>query len=190
RHHGHAGRHRDGELHEGACAVDRLLVRHRPDGAPRAAHRPGGGRDLPRPHARDDRPRRAHQPHRPAADLLDAPGRAGPGPPPLTVRLPGLLLAALVAAGPAAAAPPGAAPTPEARERLVAAVAAYRATQYPVAARQFGEAADGAGPIAEYALYLQADSLARAGDATAAHAAAVRAAERAGEGPLVGPALQ
>ena len=91
----------------------------------------------------------------------------------------GLLIVTLAAP---AAASQGAAPP------LAAAIAAQRASDYPTAARLFREAASVPSPIPEYALYLQADALSRMGDRGAAEVAA-QAVERAGDGPLLGPAL-
>ena len=91
----------------------------------------------------------------------------------------GLLIVTLAAP---AVASQGAAPP------LPAAIAAQRASDYPTAARLFREAASVPSPIPEYALYLQADALSRMGDRAAAEVAA-QAVERAGDGPLLGPAL-
>jgi peptidoglycan lytic transglycosylase len=71
---------------------------------------------------------------------------------------------------------------------FAAALAAQRASDYPTAARLFGEAASVPSPIPEYALYLQADSLARIADRGAAVVAA-QAVEQAGDGPLLPSAL-
>lgn len=91
-------------------------------------------------------------------------------------------LALIVALAAPAAASQGAAPP------LAAALAAQRASDYPTAARLFGEAASVPNPIPEYALYLQADSLSRMGDRKAAGVAA-QAVELTGEGPLLPSAL-
>jgi soluble lytic murein transglycosylase len=90
-----------------------------------------------------------------------------------------LLIAALGSPGDASqgAAPP-----------LAAALAAQRASDFPTAARLFGESASVPSPIPEYALYLQADALARMGDPAAAGVAA-QAVGQAGDGPLVPAAL-
>jgi soluble lytic murein transglycosylase len=71
---------------------------------------------------------------------------------------------------------------------LPAALAAQRASDYPTAARLFGEAASVPSPVPEYALYLQADALSRIGDPGAPLVAAL-AVERAGDGPLLSSAL-
>src|SRR5262249_17968490 len=84
-------------------------------------------------------------------------------------------LALIVALAAPAAASQGAAPP------LAAALAAQRASDYPTAARLFGEAASVPNPIPEYALYLQADSLSRMGDRGAA-AVAAQAVELTGRG--------
>src|SRR5215813_13692499 len=91
-------------------------------------------------------------------------------------------LALIVALAAPAAASQGAAPP------LAAALAAQRASDYPTAARLFGEAASVPNPIPEYALYLQADSLSRMGDRGAA-AVAAQAVELTGHGPLLPSAL-
>src|SRR5215468_3743565 len=88
-------------------------------------------------------------------------------------------LALIVALAAPAAASQGAAPP------LAAALAAQRASDYPTAARLFGEAASVPNPIPEYALYLKADSLSRMGDRVAAQAVELTG----GHGPLLPSAL-
>lgn len=78
---------------------------------------------------------------------------------------------------------------PDARERLAAAVTAYQAGDWPTAARGLAEVAPSSAPIQEYASYLQAESLARAGDVAGARAAADQAVAGAGDGPLLPIAL-
>ena len=93
-------------------------------------------------------------------------------------------------AGASAAAATGPARlSPESRERLAAAVTAYQAGDWKAAARGFAETSAAAAPIQEYALYLQADSLASLGDAAGARVVSVQAVERAGDGPLLPAAL-
>lgn len=79
--------------------------------------------------------------------------------------------------------------SPEARERFAGAIDAYRAQDWAQAARELGEVSRIASPIAEYALLLQAESLARLGDAAAARAAAQQAADAAPESRAAPPAL-
>src|SRR5262245_46608253 len=101
-----------------------------------------------------------------------------------------LVLGTLAGSLPATAA--GAAPvrlSPEARERFVAAMAAYRGGDWAQAEREFGEVSRNAAPIAEYALLQQAESLARIGDFAAARAAAQQAADLAPDSRAVPPAL-
>jgi hypothetical protein len=99
-----------------------------------------------------------------------------------------LVLAALAwlsgAAPAASAVDPPARMSNESRDRVIAAVARYRAGDWAAAARDLAEAARTPTVIQEYVLYLQADSLSRAGDAAGARVAAVQAAERADTGPL------
>src|SRR5262245_389686 len=101
-----------------------------------------------------------------------------------------LILALAALAWLSAAAPvalPGSPParlSDESRDRVGAAVARYRAGDWSGAARELAEAARTPTVIQEYILYLQADSLARGGDASGARAAAAQAAERADTGPL------
>jgi soluble lytic murein transglycosylase len=103
-----------------------------------------------------------------------------------------VLLAAGLALAPAVPAAPPAAPArlaPELRDRWQAALAAYRASDWRTAARELGALAAAPSPIAEYALYLQADSLGRGGDPAAARAPAQLALDRVPDGPLAAPAL-
>ena len=79
--------------------------------------------------------------------------------------------------------------SPEARERLVGALGAYRAKDWAQAARELGEVSRIASPIAEYALLHQAESLARLGDASAARAAAQQAVDAAPDSRAAPPAL-
>jgi soluble lytic murein transglycosylase len=79
--------------------------------------------------------------------------------------------------------------SPELRQRFIAAVQQYRAGDWKAAAAGFGALGGAATPIPDYALYLQADSLTRAGDAEAAAAAATQAAERLPDGPIAALAL-
>jgi soluble lytic murein transglycosylase len=108
-----------------------------------------------------------------------------------------LALGALIVAGPGPAVgqtppceiPAASALTGEALAQFSAAVRQYRAGDYSACAQAFGALGGAAIPIAEYALYLSADCLARLGDAQAAAAAAVRAADQAPDGPLAATAL-
>jgi soluble lytic murein transglycosylase len=93
------------------------------------------------------------------------------------------LLALLLAAAPAVAL------EPELRDRILAALATARAGNHLAAGRQLADAAVRAGVVAEYLLYLSADHLARAGDPAGARTAALHAVDRAGDGPIAGPAL-
>jgi peptidoglycan lytic transglycosylase len=68
---------------------------------------------------------------------------------------------------------------PETRDRFAAAMQSYRGGDWATAARELGEVARAAAPIAEYALLYQAESLSRLGDATGARAAAQQAADQA-----------
>jgi soluble lytic murein transglycosylase len=96
----------------------------------------------------------------------------------------------LAGAAPAAlAASPSARLPDESRDRVGAAVARYRAGDWGAAAKELAEAARTPTVIQEYILYLQADSLSRAGDAAGARGAAAQATERADTGPLVPAAL-
>ncbi|HEV2055307.1 MAG TPA: lytic transglycosylase domain-containing protein [Methylomirabilota bacterium] len=79
--------------------------------------------------------------------------------------------------------------SPEARERFAAALGAYRAQDWAQAARELGDVSRIASPIAEYALLHQAESLARLGDASAARAAALQAADAAPDSRAAAPAL-
>jgi soluble lytic murein transglycosylase len=79
--------------------------------------------------------------------------------------------------------------SPELRQRFTAAVQQYRAGDWKGAAPAFGELGGAATPIPDYALYLQADSLTRLGDAEAAAAAATQAADRLPDGPIATLAL-
>lgn len=92
-------------------------------------------------------------------------------------------------------APPtgvAAATTPEPtewRDRFLAALAARGAGDWRAAADGFAAAAVMSTPIPEYALYLQAENLARLGEAKSASGVAAQAAEKAADGPLAAPAL-
>jgi soluble lytic murein transglycosylase len=97
-----------------------------------------------------------------------------------------LLLASLPAK---AAGPAPVRLSQEARERFAAAVTAYRAGDWAQAAREFAEVSRIAGPIAEYALLEQAESLARLGDIAGSRAAAQQAADTSPESRAVPPAL-
>ena len=79
--------------------------------------------------------------------------------------------------------------SPEARDRFVAALSAYRAQDWVQAARELAEISRTASPIAEYALLHQAESLARLGDAVAARAAAQQAVDTAPDSRAAPPAL-
>jgi len=67
----------------------------------------------------------------------------------------------------------------ETRDRFAAAMQSYRAGDWATAARELGEVARTAAPIAEYALLYQAESLSRLGDAAGARATAQQAADQA-----------
>ena len=75
--------------------------------------------------------------------------------------------------------------SPEARDRFLVALGAYRSEAWSRAAREFAEPSWAATPLSDYALLFQAESRLRAGDAAAARAAALRA----GEGHLAASAL-
>ena len=96
---------------------------------------------------------------------------------------------AFLGPGPAYAAAPPTRLSPESRERLAQAVTSYEAADWTTAARAFAEAAPAAAPISEYAYYLQAEGLARSGDAAGARVAALKAVENAADGPLLPAAL-
>ncbi len=95
-------------------------------------------------------------------------------------------------AGAAPAASADAAATrlsPEARERIVAAVAAYQSGDWKTAAQGLADVGTAAAPIREYTLYLEGTSLSRLGESAGARAAAEQAIERTGDGPLLPAAL-
>jgi soluble lytic murein transglycosylase len=89
----------------------------------------------------------------------------------------------------AAAASPPAPLSAEARDRFLTALGAFRAGSWSAAAVQFADASWGSTPLAEYALFFQAESLARLGEAAGARAAASRAGMLAPDGPLAPQAL-
>ena len=97
----------------------------------------------------------------------------------------------VASAGAAASADAAAPPrlSPEARERIAAAVAAYQAGDWKTAAQGLADVGTAAAPIREYTLYLEGTSLSQLGDAAGARAASERALERAGDGPLLPAAL-
>lgn len=88
----------------------------------------------------------------------------------------------------AAPIPPEGSPGRAQADAIALGLATKRARDLPAAARLFGEAAAMVGPIPEYALYLQADTLAQLQD-PAAPGAATQAVELAGSGPLLPAAL-
>jgi soluble lytic murein transglycosylase len=77
----------------------------------------------------------------------------------------------------------------ELRERFTAAVQQYHTGDWKAAAAGFGALRGAAAPIADYALYLEADSLARLGDTEAAAVAAAQTAELFPDVPVTAPAL-
>jgi soluble lytic murein transglycosylase len=79
--------------------------------------------------------------------------------------------------------------SPEARDRFVAALAAFRSGDWSTAAREFKDRRWMATPLGEYALLFQAQSEIRLGDASAARAAALRAVPAATDGRLAPSAL-
>jgi soluble lytic murein transglycosylase len=83
----------------------------------------------------------------------------------------------------------GPAASAEWRERFLAGLAARQGGAWRTAADGFAASVAMTTPIAEYALYFQADSLARLGEARAASAAATQAVEKAADGPLAVSAL-
>ena len=95
---------------------------------------------------------------------------------------------ALASQGAAPIPPEGSQPGRVQADAIALAVTTQRAGDLPAAARLFGEAAGLAGPLPEYALYLQADVLARLQD-PAAPGVATQAVELAGSGPLLPAAL-
>src|ERR1700687_6109385 len=101
----------------------------------------------------------------------------------------GCLVALVFAASVRAAGPPVPRLSPEARERFVAALGAYRNQDWAQAAREMGEVSRIASPIAEYALLHQAESLARLGDAGGARVAAQQAADASPDSRAAAPAL-
>src|SRR5262245_37804580 len=111
------------------------------------------------------------------------------GPPLVWSLLAGSLSTSAVAESPAtAAAGVRVRLAPEARARFAAGVAAYQAGDWKGAAQALAEAAPAAAPIQEYAVYLEADSLAHLADTGAARVAE-QAVERAADGPLLSSAL-
>ena len=92
-----------------------------------------------------------------------------------------------VPAGPQTAAPVRL--SPEWRGRLASALAQHRNGDARAAAHGFANIAAARTPIPEYALLLQAEALSRLGDPAGAREAALRAAEKAGDGPLLDDAL-
>lgn len=94
-----------------------------------------------------------------------------------------LFLASWLGSGAAAMADQGPAPSAigglsdEARDRFVAALAAVKAGDGNAAASEFGEPVWASTPLSDYALLFQAEGLLRAGNAVAARAAALRAAD-------------
>ncbi|MBI2527498.1 MAG: transglycosylase SLT domain-containing protein [Candidatus Rokubacteria bacterium] len=79
--------------------------------------------------------------------------------------------------------------SPEWRGRLASALAQHRNGDAKAAARDFADIAAAPTPIPEYALLLQAEALSRLGDPAGAREVALRAAEKAGNGPLLDDAL-
>jgi soluble lytic murein transglycosylase len=92
----------------------------------------------------------------------------------------------------AAADPPTPAPlslSAESRDRFVAALAAFRAADWPTAATDFGDRAWASTSLASYALLFQAQSLLSTGDAVGARAAAQQAVGDSADGRLAPSAL-
>jgi soluble lytic murein transglycosylase len=75
--------------------------------------------------------------------------------------------------------------TPEARDRFVAGLGAYREGNWGEAAREFADPVLTAGPLRQYALLYRADSLLHLGDGRAAGTLAARSAELGPDGGLV-----
>ncbi|HSB40269.1 MAG TPA: transglycosylase SLT domain-containing protein [Methylomirabilota bacterium] len=84
----------------------------------------------------------------------------------------------------------GSGPLPgDLRERFAAGVAAHRAGDWSVAARELGDPVWAGTPLEDYALLFQADSLLKQGDVVVARALAARAADRKPESGLTPSAL-
>jgi soluble lytic murein transglycosylase len=94
-------------------------------------------------------------------------------------------LIALIAAGAGSARAQGPGLTPEARDRFVAGLGAYRDGNWGEAARAFDDPALSAGPLRQYALLYRAECLLQLGGGPAASALAVRSAEPGPDGGLV-----
>src|SRR6266540_4230548 len=99
----------------------------------------------------------------------------------------GLGVVAMSADGPA---PPAPLPSPvvrlsaESRDRFLTALGAFRTSDWNAAASEFGDRGWASTPLSEYAILFQAESLLRTGDAEAARAAALRAADATPESRL------
>jgi soluble lytic murein transglycosylase len=78
---------------------------------------------------------------------------------------------------------------PDARDRFVRALAAFRAAEYREAAAAFGDPAWAATPLYEYAILHRAESWMRLGDTTATRAALAPLAAPAADGRLTPSAL-
>jgi soluble lytic murein transglycosylase len=101
----------------------------------------------------------------------------------------GSSLAVMAVAPPAAPAVPGRGLSTDARDRFALGLGALRSGDARAAATAFGDPIWASTPLAEYALLFRAESLLQAGDAAAARAPALRAAEGTSEGGLVASAL-
>jgi soluble lytic murein transglycosylase len=104
----------------------------------------------------------------------------------------GVPLAVVAGLGIIAAVAAASSPAPlsaDARDRFLTALGAFRSGSWSAAAEQFADAGWGSTPLAEYALFFQAESLARLGEAAGARAVASRAAMLAPDGPLAPKAL-
>jgi soluble lytic murein transglycosylase len=77
----------------------------------------------------------------------------------------------------------------ELRDRFLAALNAFRSSDWTVAGREFGDAAWATTPVGDYALLLEAQSRLGLGDAAAARATALRVLDAAAEGRLAATAL-
>lgn len=92
-------------------------------------------------------------------------------------------------------APPAPVPSPavrlsaESRDRFLAALRAFRTSDWNAAASEFGDRGWASTPLSEYAILFQAESLLRTGDTEAARAAALRVVDATPESRLAPSAL-
>ena len=77
----------------------------------------------------------------------------------------------------------------DSRERFAAGLAAHKAGDWAVAAREFADPAWAGSPLEDYALLFQAESQLRQGDSVAARALATQATDRTPESGLTPLAL-